>query len=136
MDEKIKNVIEEYQCPGCVCGSNITCYEKGDSLECKKHVAGTTISHIGQIFLGLPKGFNRLGFADRTTISIFESLEDGWGYDHFNIPVWKHLDKLGNTLVRGICPRINMPWVHIFIGDWTSIIDCIEITQKHLDEMD
>jgi hypothetical protein len=136
--EKIKKVVEEYQCLGCVCGSNIDCYKKHKhGIQCSKHIAGTMLMpHIGTIFLGLPTGFNRLGQTKETKISIFENFKDGWGYNKFNVPVWKHLDKYRNTLVRGISPRINMPWIHIFLGNVLSEIECLEITQEDINEMD
>ncbi len=140
MNNEIKKMIETYQCPGCACDGNISCYravESGDGIGCIKHVAGTRIvPNIGRIFSGLPAGFCRLAFCEETKINIFEKFEDGWGYDMFNVPVWKHLDKNGNTLVRGLCPRTNYPWIHIFMGDQMSKIDCMVITQKDIDEMD
>lgn len=137
MKEEIKKAVEEYQCPGCVCGSDISCYQKGEGVECFRHVAGTTLMpQIGRIFLGMPKGFNRLGLCEKFKITIFEEVEDGWVFDKFNVPVWQYLDKHGNTLVRGICPRINWPFLHVFLGDVRSEIDCIEITQKDVNEMD
>lgn len=139
MNEEIKKMVETYQCPGCVCGSDASCYKKGDGLECKAHVTGTQMMPcIGRIFLGLPKGFCQLGACENTKISIFFSFEDkpGWDYDKLNIPVWKHLDKNGNTLVRGLCPRINYPFLHIFMGDCREKINCLGITQLDIDEMD
>ena len=137
MDIKTIKAIEAYQCAGCVSGSDISCYKKGhDGVECSRHCAGTTISHIGRIFLGLPKGFSRLGSQEDLKIAIFESFDNGWGYNMFNVPVWKHLDDNGNTLVRGICPRINWTWIHIFIGDVMDKINCLEITRKDFEEMD
>lgn len=133
MDKKIENMIKTYQCPGCVGGPPLSCYKKGEGVDCGEHVAGTNLSLIGRIFLGLPKGFCRLGPCEVTKISIFERVEDGWGYGMFNVPVWKHLDKNGNTLVRGLCPRINYPWIHIFMGDQMTKIDCMIITQKDID---
>ena len=130
------NAVEEYQCPGCVCGSDITCYEKSDNLACEKHCVGTLISGVGKIFLGMPKGFNRLGFMDKTKIYIFEKLTDGWGYDKFNIPVWKYLNEHNNTVVRGICPRTNYAWIHIFLENCIDKIECLEITKNDIDEMD
>jgi len=134
--KEIEKIIEEYQCAGCVGGKDPSCYEKGEGVECKKHAAGTVIQSIGRVFLGMPRGFNRLGLCDKTKILIFEEFEDGWGYHKFNVPVWKHLDNNGNTLVRGICPRTNDAWIHIFIGDHISKISCLEITQEDLSEMD
>jgi len=92
--------------------------------------------HVGLVFLGLPKGFCRLGDFEKTRISMFKSRADGWGYGKFNIPVWKHVDKLGNTLVRGICPRTNYPWIHIFLNSHGEMINCLEITDKDIRGMD
>jgi len=129
--------VETYQCPGCVCGSDISCFEKSDGIECGKHVAGTTIYPIvGTIFLGMPKGFNRKGTASDMKIKGFATLSDGWGFDKFNVPVWKHKDEHGNTIVRGISPRINAPFLYIFLGDCTAAIDCFEITDEDLKDMD
>ncbi len=132
---EIEKMVQEYQCPGCVSGPYPKCYKKdSDSSACEKHCSGTTFSHIGRIFLGMPKGFNRLGSCKTIRILIFDS--PGKLYDKFNIPVWKHLDKHGNTLVRGLSPRINWPWIHVFSGNFLNQIDCWIITQKDLDSMD
>lgn len=139
MKEEIKKAVEEYQCPGCVCGSDTSCYEKGEGVECGRHVAGTTIMpQIGRIFLGMPQGFSRLGPCEKTKITIFEKIGEASykKYDLFNVPVWKFLDKNGNTLVRGLCPRINWPFLHVFLGNVLSEIDCLEVTQRNVEEMD
>ena len=139
MKEKIKKAIENYQCSGCVEGSNIECFKKSDSgVGCGKHCAGTRMSNAGRIFLGMPKGFCRLGQDKKfpMEINIFEKLEDGWGYDKLNVPVWKYLDEHGNTLVRGLSPRINKPFLHVFLEDSIPTINCLEITKIYIDEMD
>lgn len=138
MKEKVKKAIEEYQCSGCISGHNIECFEKCDTgIGCGKHYAGTHIMPmVGKIFLGLPKGFNRLGKTDDMKPYIFNDLNGCGKYDKFNIPVWKHLDKNGNTIVRGLKPRLNTPFIHIILKDSLSEIDCLEITNKDLEEMD
>ena len=136
LDNLIKTAVEKYQCPGCVCGMDTSCYEKGINDECGRHVLGILLSDIGKIFLGMPIGFTRVGPFEDMKLSIFRKFKDGWGYDKFNVPVWKHLDERGNTLVRGINPRINSPFLHIFIGDQMNQIDCLEITTKDINEMD
>ena len=128
--------VEQYQCPGCICGSDIECYQKGNNLGCNKHVTGTIMPAIGKIFLGLPIGFSRIGPVEKMKICIFKRLSDGWGYDKFNVPAWKHKDKYGNVLVRGISPRINFPFLHIFLEDCMKDIDCLEITEDEISEMD
>jgi len=137
MEKIIQNVVEEYQCLGCVVGSDTSCYEKGGGVECAKHVAGTrVVPYVGLIFLGMPTGFNRLGGYQEMGIRIFQEFGDGWGYCKFNRPVWKYLDEHGNTLVRGLSPRINQPFLHIFLGDQRDKIDCVEITAQDIAEMD
>ena len=137
MDDAQKTMIETYQCPGCVGGSDISCFQESpESLACGKHVAGTMAMPIGgRFFLGLPKGFCRFYRPD-TKIFIYKDLSHDWGYDKFNIPVWKHLDENGSTLVRGICPRLDYTWIHIYMDKIHHLIDCIEITKDDIDGMD
>ena len=137
MDKIVKEAVERYQCPGCVGESDTSCYEKGDNLACKKHCAGTFSPFIGTFFLGMPKGFDRLGLCAEIKIHIFRSLkESDWNYDKFNVFVWKYLDEYGNTITRGLSPRINSPWIHIFLENCIKDIDCMELTDKDLNEMD
>jgi len=132
----IIKAVQEYQCPGCIIGYDVSCYKEGDYLECGKHISGTRVSNIGKIFLGMSKGFNRLGTQESTKINIFKTFGDGWGYTKFNIPVWKYLNENNHTIVRGICPRTNYAWIHIFLENCIGMIDCLEITQKDIDDMD
>lgn len=125
MLSKIKSVIEEYQCPGCTNSHNISCYQKQrNSSACSKHSAGTMLSVLGSIFLGMPKGFNRVGNHKDLKIDIYENFESGEGYNFLNIPVWKFKDEHGNTLVRGLRPRINDTFIHIYLEDCRKDIDC------------
>lgn len=84
----------------------------------------------------MPKGFNRFDSSKEMKISIFEKFDDGWVYDFLNIPIWKHLDQHGNTIVKGICPRIMYPWIHTFLGNVLDKIDCFSITTKEQNGMD
>lgn len=143
MDKKVSVAIERYQCSGCISGSEVSCFKENEAggVGCGKHFSGTMISGIGKVFLGLPKGFNRLGRFENMKPIIFKSFKDftetGWKeYNNFNRPVWKHLDKHGNTLVRGLMPRRNEPFLHIFLEDCMSEINCTEITQDDINEMD
>ena len=140
MEENVKQAIENYQCPGCIKGHNIECFEPHHSgLGCGKHKAGTILLSLGPIFLGMPKGFNRLG--EQTTLkpyiyNTFSEVE-GWKLgEKFNIPVWKHLTKEGHTLIRGIMPRINNGFILIIFEDCVDRVECIEITEKDIQEMD
>jgi len=142
MKQTIKNAIKEIQCAGCVCGSDTSCYIKGSiGVGCDKHAAGTIIFPIvGPIFLGLPKGFNRLGEFNRMKLYIFETFDDfkkyDFEYDKYTIPVWKFLSKKGHTFIRGLQPRINEPFLHIVLTNCIDKIECLEITQSDIDGMD
>ena len=138
MKENVKKAIEEYQCSGCITGCNVECFEPHSTgCGCGKHYAGTMIlPGIGKIFLGMPKGFNRLGKDGDLKPCVFEKFEDGWGYNKFNTSVWKYLNKDGHTIVRGLSPRINIPFIHIFLEDCLAKIECLEITDADINEMD
>lgn len=136
------NAVEEYQCCGCVNGPYPDCFVKDDvGIGCRKHYSGTSIGFPGvnKIFLGLPKGFNKLGMQKDLRPRIFETQEEQekiWGYDKFNIPIWKHKNKEGHILVRGYMPRINEGFIHIILkGDFKKI-KAKEITKKDMNGMD
>lgn len=139
MNENILKSVELYQCPGCIHGHNTSCFIRNSiGVGCGKHSAGTYMFRgVGHIFLGLPKGFNRLGsFVDFKPL-IFETYSDrDVRYDMWNTPVWKYKNEYGHTLVRGFSPRKNEPFLHIFLEDCLDEIDCFEITQEHVDYMD
>lgn len=142
MNDEIKKAIEKYQCSGCVCGSSIDdgCFVEENGTQCSKHCPGTTIIPIiGRIFLGMPKGFCRMGFQNDLKINIFESFESlkkTWEYDKYNIPCWKHFNKSEHTIVRGLSPRINSPFLHVILEDCRNQINCVEITEEDLEGMD
>ena len=143
MDKKVSSAVERYQCSGCISGSNISCFKENiaGGAGCGGHLSGTIINGIGKIFLGLPKGFNRLGHLENMKPIIFKSFkefrESDWKeYCNFQVPVWKHLDKHGNTLVRGLLPRRNEPFLHIFLENCISQIHCIEISNDDINNMD
>jgi len=140
MEKEIKKAVEQYQCSGCANGSDISCFEKSSvaGIGCGKHFAGTTMMPGGKIFLGMPKGFNRLGKEVDLKPTIFKTFSSAykWEYDMWNIPVWKHLNEAGHTLVRGIMPRKNESFIHIYLEDCISKIDCREITQSEIEGMD
>lgn len=137
MDKKIKIAVEDYQCTGCISGHNISCFIESEGVGCGKHLAGTMSTHIGKFFLGMPKGFNRLGFNNELRPIIYESFEKcNFRYNMWNIPVWKYLSKDGHTFVRGLIPRLNIPFLHIFLEDCLEKIDCLEIDEKSVQDMD
>ena len=141
MEEKVKLAIEEYQCPGCIAGYDVTCFKPNENggVGCGGHMAGTMMMGIGSFYLGMPKGFNRVGEFSNMIPTIYEKFEDNpreVNYDKFNIPVWKHLNKDGHTFVRGIMPRINKPFLHIYLENCIGLVDCFNVTEKDIEEMD
>ena len=140
MEAKIKNAIEEYQCTGCVVGGDVSCFSKNETggVGCGKHHSGTMIwPGVGNIFLGMPIGFNRLGEYTKLKPNIYNTFESSnWEYDMWNIPVWKYLSPQGHTFVRGIMPRRNEPFIHVFLENCIDKIDCLEITQDDINDMD
>jgi hypothetical protein len=132
----IIEAINEYQVPGAVGDFDpaTATLENG----WKEHCPGTLVSGVGWVFLGMPKGFDRLGPvpAEYFRIHIFETFEECWPFDKFNVPVWKYLDAHGNTLVRSLSPRVNTPFLHIILGDHRDKINCLEITAADIKEMD
>lgn len=118
-----KEMIEKFQCPGCVCGSSTDdgCFEsEGFNLACGAHIPGTSVYPIvGCVNLGLPKGFNRNGPIDKriqhSIIRLFESLPENH-YDKFNVPVWA-MEYEGYLFVRVYLPRINVTFVDVIKGE-------------------
>lgn len=110
--ETVKHLVEQYQCPGCVIGSDTscgkfcqseTCYD--DSGACGAHCAGTSILGGGRLYLGLPRGMNKVGDGPSgRRIRIWPKGSKGPGWDVFNIPVWFKMDE-GNLIVKTVLPR-------------------------------
>lgn len=146
MNKKIKEAVKEYQCPGCSTDcSDLSEFEQRIwSQSCSNHNPGTSMGLHTQIFLGMPKGFNRTGVSlgDRTRLNLdifesYEKLQEIWGeYDKLNVPVWKYLNENGHTLVRGLSPRLNVPFLHVILEDCIDKIDCINITNEFITDID
>lgn len=133
-----KEAVKTYQCPGCMKGPYISCYKQNtDGIGCASHIAGTLLPIKGKIFLGLPKGFCRLGFDTEMKPIIYEKyIHKEHAYDMYNIPVWKHVNKQGHTIVRGMMPRLNQSFIHIYLENCSNKIECLEITNDHINGMD
>lgn len=135
----IPKAIKNLQCSGCV-NSGEECYSQKSNINisCHKHLAGTTVLGQGKILLGFPKGFNILGQFNNIEINVYNSFEDmnrEWGFDLFNVPVWKFLDENNNTFIRGICPRITKPFIHVVLENCLDKIECLNITVEDLAHM-
>jgi len=119
-----EEMIDEFQCPGCVCGTNtkncehVKVEKHGDYAQCTAHVLGTVLMPIGNIALGLPKGFNRPGweFIPKRTSNqmVIRNWTDGTkpDWDKLNIPVWA-MEKDGFLFVRTYMPRVNLTAVDV-----------------------
>lgn len=136
MTEKQQVMIEEFQCPGCTLGMDVTCgsFDFNDAITgcwCIGHSAGTMMPvpdmGIMKFALGMPTGFNRVGtiqtgFEDekdrnsRRSTNIRLSVDPSTiSYDDFNVPVWA-MEKDGYLFVRVLSPRINFNYVDVIKG--------------------
>jgi len=139
----IKDAILEYQCFGCLHGSNIDCGECVKSnigVGCQSHTPATLDSMMRNFYLGMPKGFNKIGPQNEYYLNIFENdtqQRQHFPYNWLNVPVWKYKNNKGHIFVKGLSPRINMPFLHIILeGNIDNIDNCIEITENELKEID
>lgn len=68
----------------------------------------------GKIYLGIPKGFNKVGPIDFDEQNVtIRFHENAFKWDNLNIAVW-YLIKNNVMFVRTYCPRINASYVDIF----------------------
>lgn len=142
-DKQILKLVQMFQCPGCVCGGDVTCgqYEYSPKeLRCVSHVLGTSIWPIGIVLaLGLPKGFNRPGFygtkrSYTMDIRLYpKGAKSEW--DKLNVPVWA-MEKDGFLFVRTYAPRINMTWVDVIEGGSLELVPGAIDVGKFIDEID
>lgn len=109
-------MIEQLQCPGCVCGSDTKCgnfkltEHTPGSASCDGHVPGTTMMPGGKILLGMPTGFNKIR-DNKLTIRFFPHGEKP-SYDHLNVPVWA-MEYEGSLFIRVYCPRITTSYLDV-----------------------
>ena len=147
---EIEQLVEKFECPGCVYGGDTTCgvyqlTEEFGGRMCKSHVLGTIVMGRGNIALGLPKGFCRSGvdwFADppkghnKMVIRIFKEGEQTAGnYDKFNIPVWAMVEE-GYLFVRTYCPRINQAYLDIIENGTLALVPGAIDVGEFIDEID
>ena len=151
-------LVEEYQCPGCIYGPNPTdCQQFSEAnFGCSSHHAAMGMAPQGLIFAGLPKGFNRVGLnAQRSIVSdgekmdgqlrVFENVEAASettrpgvnaAYDEFNVPVWA-MEHNGDLLVRVFSPRIGVHYVDVIGGATKSDVapEAIDVAE-FIDDID
>ena len=146
---EIKQVemVERFQCPGCVCGGNTECGSyrfTEEERRCVGHVLGTMIGLGNSIALGLPKGFNKPGldFSNpnriraRNTIDVrFWAFGEEPGWDHLNVPVWA-MEQDGFLFVRTFAPRVNMSWVDVIEGGTLEMVPRAIDVAAFIDQID
>lgn len=151
------NMISEFQCPGCVCGSapadECESYSPQTNygfVKCAKHVAGTLLHSAAtgplSFNLGLPKGFCRRG-CEQSHDTPRERQEDnlrlfiapnGPEWDKLNVPVWA-IEKDGHLFVRTYLPRKNLNFIDVIKGGCLADIpklQCPIDVGEFVDEID
>jgi hypothetical protein len=145
-----KEMIEKFQCFGCTCGSGVDeecfelqAYEEQGIFFCKKHSAGTILGGVGKIYLGLPKGFDKVGALANslnlvkrpTNIRLFTEPSK-CHYDYLNVPVWA-MEKDGYLFVRVFCPRVNETFVDVIKnGKIKDVCPYVIDVSEFIDEID
>jgi len=142
MDEaKIKELVEKFQCPGCVAGMDIECgsFKLADDIndgacQCVGHVLGTHMGLGNPVALGLPKGFHKPGWyrngedpnggwkhRNQMEIRLWETgTAPEW--NNLNVPVWA-MEQEGYLFVRTYAPRINGSWVDVIEGGTMDLVE-------------
>lgn len=144
----MNKLVKEYQCPGCACGptDKYACYKKSpDTATCEAHGSGTSFFNEStgmiKVLLGLPTGFNRTGHNPHP-LYIFDKWADcTWFEDGhiYNLAIWFHVNGAGHTLIRAYQPRKNLGFTLVIDEDVSRemlTLDCIEITEEMMKEMD
>ncbi len=144
-ETKITELVEQFQCPGCVAGGSTKCgaYQWSESdKRCTGHVLGTKIyPGVGNIALGLPKGFCRPGRdADgkrtRNTMDIrLWTAGTSPAWDRLNVPVWA-MERDGHLFVRTYAPRVNQTWVDVIEGGTLGMVPNAINVAEFIDEID
>lgn len=129
MNDNHIQMVERFQCPGCIAGSDVKCgrFEWKDR-HCNSHIAGTILLGCGNIVLGLPKGFNKTGFyLDRSTgklesankieLYLYDKTEQDQAafWNNCNVPVWA-MERDGYLFIRVYMPRINHSMLQVIEG--------------------
>lgn len=141
-----REMVEQFQCPGCVCGYNAECgkfkLNTDYGATCTGHVLGTAMSGAGHIALGLPKGFNRSGLDPTHPIGTSNTMnirlwvkgtQPSW--DKFNVAVWA-LEHEGHLFVRTLLPRRNWSYVDVIEGGTLAMVPHAINVGEFFDEID
>lgn len=137
-----KEMVENYQCPGCTCGFNTECgsYDLksyGDAAYyCGSHSIGTVLmtdSGNVRMALGLPVGFNKTLQDSMRIVIHYDSDNQRW--DHLNMPVWAMVQD-DILFVRSFSPRVNLGVVHIIPGGKMSDVPSANDVSLFVNEID
>lgn len=132
------NMIEAFQCPGCVCGSDTKCPsfkffkdEREGFYRCDAHVAGTfSFPTIGVFVPGLC-GLCRLGAVSKAPKMRLWPKGKNPGWEKFNVAVWA-LEKEGYLFVRTYLPGINYPLVDVIeAGTLALCPGAVDVSRFH-----
>lgn len=150
MRKNHEKLIEQYQCPGCVCGSKpkgcpsykpkSISWAGAEGVTCEGHVIGTRMGLI-PFALGLPKGFCRPGVDPVTREPVTKMLIRLWPFgqvprwDKFNVPVWG-MEYGGAVFVRTYMPRNNLTAVDVLESASIKQVKPIHDVVEFVDEMD
>lgn len=144
IDKTLFKMVQEFQCSGCTCGSSPEddCFELKTIPNCgsccKKHSAGTFVLGAGRVYLGMPKGFNKVGLdqvGNERVHAIRLHYETKPKFDHLNVPVWA-MKQDGYLFVRTYCPRINQTYIDVIKGGKMSDVPQAIDVSKFIDEID
>jgi len=150
-----KEMIAEFQCPGCVCGINpdqcgsykpdVVPIGKQTGHLCSAHVVGTSFMSaqgMMHIALGLPKGFNRpgprddrMGTRNQMVIRLWTKDQHPEIWNDCNVPVWA-LEKDGFLFVRTYMPRNNDTALDVIEGGTLALVPRALDVGKFWDEID
>ena len=143
-----EEMISEFQCPGCTCGSapadKCPSFELGSDYgySCYSHSAGTFRVDAGRLALGLPKGFDRMPGPNRpseqsgTTLLIRSWLEEtSPDWDKLNVPVWA-MEKAGFLFVRTLSPRTSMQYIDVIEKGTMELVPQAIKVEEFIDEID
>lgn len=138
----MKKLIENYICSGCMKGCDTECgsfkprpyYGEG----CRNHFPGTGLLGGDKIYLGLPRGMNKVGdFKSPDGESRIRIWKKGTNpdWDAFNIPVWVKQDG-ENLIVKTVCPRLMETYVDIIENSTKEVIKFGEESKFSMEPFD
>lgn len=135
LDQVVFDQVSEYQCSGCVAGSDPDCghakiVEELGMFHCVNHCPGTSLGPY-RIALGLPKGFNRVGFHKfENENPMIRIWRDGHvpEWNNLNVPVWKMVVD-GVLYVRTFLPRLNIGLVDVIPGGSIDVCDGKDVSE-------